>query len=98
MDECFAELTTAINRAAADGLQAPAGRLRAGSQGYLEYSRTVPLEYSIAGLTCAIVGRPVAGNGWPAGCCSRSSTDLDHFRVQRRDRAGGVIHEYRLVV
>jgi hypothetical protein len=41
MDECFAELTTAINRAAADGLQAPAGRLRAGSQGYMEYSRTV---------------------------------------------------------
>jgi putative transposase len=26
-----------------------------------------------------------------------SVTDLDHFRVQRRDRAGGVIHEYRLV-
>jgi hypothetical protein len=24
-------------------------------------------------------------------------TDLDHSRVQRRDRAGGVIHEYRLV-
>jgi hypothetical protein len=24
-------------------------------------------------------------------------TDLDHFRVQRRDRAGGVIHEYRPV-
>ena len=24
-------------------------------------------------------------------------TDLDHVRVQRRDRAGGVIHEYRLV-
>jgi putative transposase len=24
-------------------------------------------------------------------------TDLDHFRVLRRDRAGGVIHEYRLV-
>jgi hypothetical protein len=24
-------------------------------------------------------------------------TDLDHFRIQRRDRAGGVIHEYRLV-
>ena len=24
-------------------------------------------------------------------------TDLDHFRVQRRDRAGGMIHEYRLV-
>ena len=23
--------------------------------------------------------------------------ELDHFRVQRRDRAGGVIHEYRLV-
>jgi putative transposase len=26
-----------------------------------------------------------------------SVADLDHFRVQRRDRAGGVIHEYRLV-
>ena len=25
------------------------------------------------------------------------ATDLDHFRVRRRDRAGGVIHEYRLV-
>ncbi len=24
-------------------------------------------------------------------------TDLDHFRVRRRDRAGGVILEYRLV-
>ena len=24
-------------------------------------------------------------------------TDLDHVRVLRRDRAGGVIHEYRLV-
>jgi putative transposase len=26
-----------------------------------------------------------------------SVTDLDHFRVQRRDRTGGVIHEYHLV-
>jgi putative transposase len=25
------------------------------------------------------------------------AADLDQFRVQRRDRAGGVIHEYRLV-
>jgi putative transposase len=25
-----------------------------------------------------------------------SVTDLDHVRVRRRDRAGGVIHEYRL--
>jgi hypothetical protein len=24
-------------------------------------------------------------------------TDLDHFRVRRRDRAGAMIHEYRLV-
>jgi hypothetical protein len=24
-------------------------------------------------------------------------TDLDHFRVRRHDRAGGVFHEYRLV-
>jgi hypothetical protein len=45
MDECFAALTTAINRAAADGLQDPAGRLRAGSQGYPEYSRTAPRRY-----------------------------------------------------
>ena len=26
-----------------------------------------------------------------------SVADLDNFRVRRRDRAGGVIHEYRLV-
>ena len=26
-----------------------------------------------------------------------SVTALDHFRVQRRDRAGGVLHEYHLV-
>jgi uncharacterized protein len=45
MDECFAEFTTAINRAAADGLQDLAGRLRAGSQDYLEYSRTAPRRY-----------------------------------------------------
>ena len=25
-------------------------------------------------------------------------TDLYHLRIQRRDRAGGVIHEYRLAV
>jgi len=25
-------------------------------------------------------------------------TDLDHFRVRRRDRAGGVIYEHRLVL
>jgi putative transposase len=24
-------------------------------------------------------------------------TDLDNFRLRRRDRAGGVIHEYRLL-
>jgi transposase InsO family protein len=24
-------------------------------------------------------------------------TDLDHFRLQRRDRAGGILHEYHLV-
>ena len=42
MDECFAGLTTAISRAAAGGLQDRAGRLRAGCQGYLEYSRTAP--------------------------------------------------------
>jgi hypothetical protein len=24
-------------------------------------------------------------------------TDLDQFRVRRRDRAGGVVHEYRLL-
>jgi hypothetical protein len=26
-----------------------------------------------------------------------SVADLDHIRVRRRDRVGGVIHEYRLV-
>jgi putative transposase len=26
-----------------------------------------------------------------------SVTSLDQFKVRRRDRAGGVIHEYRLV-
>jgi hypothetical protein len=26
-----------------------------------------------------------------------SVTDLEHFRVGRHDRVGGVIHEYRLV-
>jgi transposase InsO family protein len=26
-----------------------------------------------------------------------SVTDLDHFRVQRHDRAGGILHEYHLV-
>jgi transposase InsO family protein len=28
---------------------------------------------------------------------SETAIDLDQFRVQRRDRAGGVTHEYRLV-
>jgi hypothetical protein len=45
MNECFAELTTTINRAMAGGLQDPAGRLRAGSPGYLRYSRTAPRRY-----------------------------------------------------
>ena len=31
--------------------------------------------------------RPLPGN----------VTDLDHFRVKRRDCAGGVLHEYHLV-
>jgi hypothetical protein len=47
--------------------------------------------------------------GWASGDTATNSvdselrplpddvTDLDHFRVRRRDRAGGVIHEYRLV-
>ena len=33
----------------------------------------------------------------PLGRLPDDLTDLDRFRVQRRDRAGGVIHEYRLV-
>ena len=37
-------------------------------------------------------GKPRRGAAWSDGV-----TDLDHFRVQRRDRAGGAIHEYRLV-
>jgi len=37
------------------------------------------------------------GQGAPLGPLPDGLTDLDHFRVRRRDRAGGVIHEYRLV-
>ena len=33
----------------------------------------------------------------PPGQLPDDVTDLDRIRVQRRDRAGGVIHEYRLV-
>ena len=33
----------------------------------------------------------------PLGPLPDGVTGLDQFRVQRRDRAGGVIHEYRLV-
>jgi putative transposase len=33
----------------------------------------------------------------PLGPLPDSVTDLDQYRVRRRDRAGGVIHEYRLV-
>jgi transposase len=33
----------------------------------------------------------------PLGPLPDGVTDLDHFRVQRRDRAGGAIHEHRLV-
>ena len=34
----------------------------------------------------------ITGRSLPDGCA-----DLDRFRGQRLDRAGGVIHEYRLV-
>jgi putative transposase len=37
------------------------------------------------------------GQAAPLRPLSDSVADLDRFRVQRRDRAGGVIHEYRLV-
>jgi hypothetical protein len=33
----------------------------------------------------------------PLGPLPDSVTGLDHFRVLRRDRAGSVIHEYRLM-
>jgi putative transposase len=39
--------------------------------------------------------RPEPGRAFPP--LPDSVTDLDHFRVQRRDRAGGVLHEYHLV-
>ena len=42
--------------------------------------------------------RPRAlGQAAPLRPLSDGVTDLDRFRVQRRDRAGGLIHEYRLV-
>jgi putative transposase len=40
---------------------------------------------------------PCAGPGRATAPLPDRVTDLDHFRVQRQDRAGGVIHEYRLV-
>ena len=33
----------------------------------------------------------------PLGPLPDGITGLDHFRVQRRDRAGGILHEYHLV-
>ena len=53
---------------------------------------------STSGITTAI--GPLR---WSVKCCVAlrplpdGVIDLDQFRVQRRDRAGGVIHEYRLV-
>ena len=37
------------------------------------------------------------GQAAPLRSLPDSVTDLDHFRVRRHDRAGGVIHEHRLV-
>jgi hypothetical protein len=40
---------------------------------------------------------PRPGPGRATAALPDGVTDLDHFRVRRHDRAGGVIHEYRLV-
>ena len=40
---------------------------------------------------------PTLNQAAPLRALPDGVTDLDHFRVLRRHRAGGVIHEYRLV-
>jgi putative transposase len=40
---------------------------------------------------------PALNQASPLRPLPRAVTDLDHVRVQRRDRAGGVLHEYHLV-
>jgi putative transposase len=40
---------------------------------------------------------PLPGPGRATAALPDGVTDLDHFRVRRHDRVGGVIHEYRLV-
>lgn len=42
-------------------------------------------------------GATALGQAAPLRSLPDGITDLDHFRVRRHDRAGGVIHEYRLV-
>jgi hypothetical protein len=50
-----------------------------------------PIQRSAMALECALK------QAAPLRQLPDGITDLDQFRVQRRDRAGGVIHEYRLV-
>ena len=40
---------------------------------------------------------PRPGQAAPLRPLPDGVADLDHFRVRRHDRVGGVIHEYRLV-
>ena len=70
-------LRTARRRA--DPVRRPQGRAVgfgqwAGRPGDGGCSDPVPLEYSIEWLTCAVASMTGRGDGWLAGCCSRSST------------------------
>ncbi len=44
-----------------------------------------------------VKGSAVSCGAASYGLSSSGVTDLDHFRLRRRDAVGGVIHEYRLV-
>ena len=86
----------------------PASSVRPDSAGQqLPYLRR---EGDRPGSACRTSGVPSRedfyNNHRPRRCLSQAAplrplpdgvTNLDHFRVRRRDRAGGVIHEYRLV-
>jgi hypothetical protein len=55
--------------------------------------RRMTHDHVVAGIAAALR----AGAMTPLRPLPDGVTDLDYFRVRRHDRAGGVIHEYRLV-
>src|SRR5262249_25313149 len=75
----------------------------------LGHARGTPAPFLITGrtwaqITVAAWSRTGRNGRWsPSQRCTRPSslpdgiTDLNHLRIRRHDRSGGVIHEYRLV-